>query len=284
MNIKLSNAFDEYPNPFYIIKPIVVDDSSNDFVYIYVNNAFCVFLGKSRKELVGKKFSEVFGEGEPFWLKAFLHVAVDRQHLFLNNVSTVIGRNLYTELFHIKPDLCGCIIHDYEEVSDSIATTDLEQLKEKANSDFLTGFYNRYYLNDLKDEVVGKKNVGFTYIDINNLKEINDLYGHSAGDDLIIKVATYIRKLYKNSTLFRVGGDEFVVITYGQTKDKFYSTAKRARKIFSKENLAAIGFKFYDEVENLDTCIVDCDDLMYKHKKFMKNIQESLGALKSNAD
>jgi diguanylate cyclase (GGDEF)-like protein len=270
MAIKLSSVFDEYPNPFYIVKPIIANGKSEDFVYEYVNNAFCFFLGRNRDELMGRKFGEVFGTGEEFWLNSFMDVAVGCKHLFINNVSTVINRKLYTELFHVEPDMCGCIIHDYEEVADSISATENEILRRKANTDFLTGFYNRFYLNELKNDFSGKTNVGFSYIDINNLKAVNDLLGHSSGDELIKKVADNLREYFDGSFIFRVGGDEFVVITYGLDKDSFIRLAKQAKEFFSKDDLAAVGYKFYEKVDDFDACIGACDDLMYKHKKIMK--------------
>jgi PAS domain-containing protein len=138
----------------YIVKPIFVDDVSNDFRYIYVNKAFALFLGRSVEELKDNRFLEVFKEeGERIWLDLFASAANGRKHAYYENVSTVIGKRLYTEVFHLEPDLCGCIIHDFQVITDSIKSDQNKELWHKANYDYLTGFYNRFYLKELYDDI-----------------------------------------------------------------------------------------------------------------------------------
>jgi PAS domain-containing protein len=77
------DIFDEYPNPFYIVKPIIKDGKMDDFRYIYANKAFCIFLGKSREELEGHTFLECFKrEGERNWLDAFANAALHKKYLY----------------------------------------------------------------------------------------------------------------------------------------------------------------------------------------------------------
>jgi GGDEF domain-containing protein len=75
---------------------------------------------------------------------------------------------------------------------------------------------------------------------------------------------------YKNSMIFRIGGDEFVIITEGVSEDEFIKMSKEGKKLFEKDNLAAIGYRFYRKIDNLDYCIHQCDELMYSQKRFMK--------------
>jgi diguanylate cyclase (GGDEF)-like protein len=94
--------------------------------------------------------------------------------------------------------------------------------------------------------------------------------GHSAGDELIMRVSAMIRSLYENSLIFRIGGDEFLIITIGQDKDSFISLSEKSKTQFESEGLAALGYCFYERVDNLTQCIKECDSLMYKHKKQME--------------
>jgi diguanylate cyclase (GGDEF)-like protein len=271
MIMKLAEVFDEYPNPLYIVRPFIENGKADDFEYVYVNRAFSMFVGRSRNELVGHKFSDNFTEkGESVWMNTFVQSAVGKKHVYVENLSIVINKIMYTEVFHIEPDMCGCIIHDFKTVSDDLKTRENRELRNKANSDSLTGFYNRFYLREIYSDISQKSKIGVTYLDINNLKMTNDALGHAAGDRLIVRVSDMIRARYEDSLVFRVGGDEFVIITIGREREIFLKHSEETRKLFEKENIAAIGYNFYDKVDNLEECIDHCDTLMYDNKKRMK--------------
>jgi diguanylate cyclase (GGDEF)-like protein len=273
MPLNLAEVFDEYPNPVYIIKPIFRNGTSTDFEYVYVNNAFSLLVGRNTGELIDHRFKDVFGSnGERQWLDAFASAAVEGRHFFVNHISEIINKKMYTEIFHIEPDMCCCITHDMQAVSKNIQTNQDELLRLKANSDFLTGFYNRFYLNEIHNLFTNKINVGVTFLDINNLKLTNDTYGHSVGDELIIKVAQMVRQHYKDSIAFRIGGDEFIIVTEGYTRDEFMQISALAKAHFEEENNAAIGYKYYDKIEDLKICIDECDALMYEEKCYMKGL------------
>jgi diguanylate cyclase (GGDEF)-like protein len=271
MKLNLGEVFDDYPNPMYIIKPIVVNGKPVDFFYMYANRAFCIFLGLSRDELVGHRFTECFKiTGEKVWLNAFLEAATEKKHVFIDDVSTVINRRMYSELFHIEPDMCGCIIHDFDDVPETFDSKETKLWRQTARCDYLTGFYNRHYLNELSDKITAGENFGITYIDINNLKEVNDSLGHAVGDELIVHVSELIREHYEHSKLFRVGGDEFVIITKSDCEEDFLRLSEEAAAIFAKDNLAAIGYSFFEKIDDLNECIDKCDRLMYEEKRRMK--------------
>lgn len=272
--MELSSVFDDYPNPMYIVKPIVENGMVKDFTYMYANQSFCIFIGRSYNELIGRNYSDNFDEpGEEFWLNLFLDSALHRRHLYVDDVSTVIDTRMCTEVFHIAPNLCGCIIHDFKKLSSMLFSTinKEEELRYKANYDCLTGFYNRYYLEEQYEEISKYKNVGITFLDINNLKVTNDTLGHKAGDKLITNVCDTIRSIYKDSMVFRVGGDEFVVITVEKDKNAFMEISHQCVETFEKDCSVAVGYGFYERVDNLADCIEECDTLMYENKKQMKS-------------
>jgi diguanylate cyclase (GGDEF)-like protein len=269
----LGDVFDEYPNPVYVIKPIIKEGVSDDFEYIYVNRAFSFLVGRSTEELLGHNYMEIFGPGERQWLDAFALAALGGKHFFVNNVSDVISKKMYTEIFHVEPDMCGCVVHDLQGVAENVKTHEDELLRYKANCDFLTGFYNRFYLNEMMGVFANKPNVGVTFLDINNLKLTNDTYGHQVGDELIIKVSNMIRSHYKDSIAFRIGGDEFVIITEGCNEDRFMQISALARAHFEEECIAAIGYRFYEKIADLKKCMAECDRLMYEEKRHMKGLE-----------
>jgi diguanylate cyclase (GGDEF)-like protein len=270
MTINLKDVFDDYPNPLYIVHPIAVNGTTEDFQYEYVNKAFSKLLGKEQDQLIGHRYREFYGPGEPKWLETFSDAAAGHRHFFINEISTKINKRMYTEVFHVDPDMCGCIIHDEHSLVEELDPTEHEMLKNRAYCDYLTGFYNRFYLNERQSEFTSMENVGITYLDINNLKKTNDTMGHAAGDRLIRKVGSMIIELYPKSTVFRLGGDEFVIITEGYTKQGFLRLAETAGKAFEKDHLAAIGYRYFDHIRNLKKCIDECDCLMYEQKRRMK--------------
>lgn len=98
-----------------------------------------------------------------------------------------------------------------------------EQLLLQSTRDGLTGVYNKTAFELVMDETLKKGSPGFLYmIDIDNFKEVNDQYGHPAGDKILIKIGGLLRELFRDSDLIgRVGGDEFVVYSEcGETKER----------------------------------------------------------------
>ena len=95
----------------------------------------------------------------------------------------------------------------------------LSTMEKLANTDSLTGLYNRnYFQNELNVEIeraLNNKNIPFSIfvIDLNGLKQVNDVFGHHEGDRLIISVANILNQTCRESDIItRSGGDEFVVL------------------------------------------------------------------------
>jgi diguanylate cyclase (GGDEF)-like protein len=267
MVLGLENVFDEYPNPFYIIRPVMNSEKSDDFEYIYVNRAFCNFISRKKEEIIGHMYREIFGSGEQEWFDLFTEVTARKLHKYIDYISNRINKMIHAEVFYIAPDLCACIIHNTKSVPDAKAKVQGNyELWYKANFDWMTGFYNRFSLQEIHEDATLKEKLGITYLDVNNLKTINDTLGHAAGDTLIIKIADMIKEHYKDSVVFRVGGDEFVVVTTGMEKAEFLKLSEEGKKMFEESNLAAIGYQYYEKVDDLQACIEACDRLMYKNK------------------
>jgi diguanylate cyclase (GGDEF)-like protein len=271
MKLELAEVFDEYPNPFYIVKPLGEGGKADDFEYVYANQAFSQFVGRSQEELMGHRYQECFEqEGEKPWLDLFAEVAKHVKHTYVEEVSEIIQKRMYTEAFHIEPNLCACIIHDSRDVKQPVCSQENEELRYKASRDYLTGFYNRFSLKELHGRIAKEENIGITYLDINDLKVTNDTLGHEAGDELILLISNMIRSYYEDSMVFRVGGDEFVIVTIGQEEEEFLELSVRSRKVFEERDLASLGYQFYPKVDNLKRCIAQCDALMYERKKQLK--------------
>ncbi len=86
----------------------------------------------------------------------------------------------------------------------------LMQVNKLANNDSLTGIYNRSCFKELVEEYLEKKGDGaFFMMDLDNFKQINDRFGHQAGDEVLIKFGQVLQELGSEVIPCRIGGDEF---------------------------------------------------------------------------
>lgn len=113
--------------------------------------------------------------------------------------------------------------------------------------DELSGLYNKRYLNrhmeEIFEEAMQKElPLGVMFVDIDYFKQMNDRYGHQKGDDCIIAMADAIKTCMPEDFAARYGGDEFVIITLGRTKEYVEEQAQmlvdniKARKIPNEDS------------------------------------------------
>lgn len=135
--------------------------------------------------------------------------------------------------------------------------------------DMLTTLYNRnryiQVLEGMKAKTVIK--TGVAYIDINGLKRVNDLYGHEAGDRLIINTASSMLAILPENA-YRVGGDEFVLICFDMDEKIFRSKVRDiCDSIAAKRISVSVGVVWEESSSELETMLRRADDLMYAEKK-----------------
>lgn len=155
---------------------------------------------------------------------------------------------------------------------------DEELLSKLSYQDTLTSFYNRNrYIQDVGELTGRSVPVGVIYLDVNGLKEVNDHFGHAAGDRVLTRCAQTIRRICKKGSFYRIGGDEFVIIYTGIGKTRFYEIVRELRNNFQGETCrAAIGTQWAEDCGNLPAVIAEADEIMYADKKaFYRNHQPS---------
>lgn len=168
----------------------------------------------------------------------------------------------------------------------------LKKIEEYATYDTMTDLLNRrvgllFLEKDIKD--IKRKKTPFTigYIDINDLKLVNDTYGHEEGDYLILTSIRFIKESIRESdTLCRLGGDEFLMILRECTveqAEKIWQKTVEKMKDFNKKKLKPYnismshGFIQYNPKEDktTDQLITEADAKMYlekeKYKQRIKN-------------
>ena len=165
--------------------------------------------------------------------------------------------------------------HDIIASSSQLAIADWN-----SNHDSMTQLYNKRHYKEQLKELQNDCTIGVIYFDIDNLKRMNDTFGHEKGDAVILKAAEFIRRyLTEQASGFRIGGDEFVMLIRDCTEEKVQELVSTMRGD-EKGNLSdvtaefycrlAIGGAFRKTAETLEETIKRADDEMYKNKHFVR--------------
>ena len=160
------------------------------------------------------------------------------------------------------------------------------ELRTVAEIDSLTKLPNRYCYNEfLKKTPEEEKSVCVFLFDINNLKYVNDTFGHSKGDELIKNASLCIKECFldtEGKNCYRIGGDEFVAILDSISKDNIDDYIQAFNDKQKELNVSiAMGYAYTDNIKNVgyEKLIIRADKNMYKNKKEIhekQNESESL--------
>ena len=123
-----------------------------------------------------------------------------------------------------------------------------------------------YLLSD--DEAARGRGVGAIFVDVNGLKTVNDTKGHQAGDKLIMSVAERLRNTCRGKEVYRVGGDEFVILAADTSREEFDSLFDKLKAYSGPEGgpSFAIGGAYEDKNINMKRIMKVADANMYKDK------------------
>lgn len=162
-----------------------------------------------------------------------------------------------------------------------------EQLRALSLVDDLTGLYNRRGFMTLAEHQLKiasrkKKGVILLFTDLDNLKEINDEFGHSIGDRALLEITDILKTTFRRSDIIaRIGGDEFVVLTSeaGATRAKdLYIRLQKSLDSFNKKTKLplilelSIDWSYYDpdKPQTIYKLLSTADQSMYRHKQSKK--------------
>ncbi len=167
----------------------------------------------------------------------------------------------------------------------------MNRLEDRAYLDTLTGLQNRtayYEYNDVlnRKEDEGKADFSILMIDINYLKRVNDTYGHEQGNLYLQGAANLIRKIFGEEHVYRIGGDEFVVILEGKAQEgageQIRAFKDEIARLQADETLqpwekvsAAAGLAKYEKGRDASTeeVLRRADEAMYREKIAMKAVR-----------
>ena len=192
-------------------------------------------------------------------------------------------QSLYSSLLKMVQNTRS-YINSLKETKQELTKTRIEadEMNELAYKDALTGVgsklaYDQQKLKLTEEMRQGTARYGIVMVDMNDLKRMNDTYGHERGNDAIRKTCSLICDVFAHSPVYRFGGDEFVVVVKGRDYDnieeliqKFHEAVRASGgQPWEKVN-AAVGYALYNGEDTVDDVFRSADHLMYEQKKEMK--------------
>lgn len=148
---------------------------------------------------------------------------------------------------------------------------------ELTKKDALTGLLNRqaYFVETRRDY---KSITAIVSLDMNELKVINDMYGHAAGDEALITLSLcFAKACRKRQSAYRMGGDEFVIVCRKTPKEDVLALVERIKKsVAETKYTCSIGYSIHEEgAIKLDDLLKESDERMYLDKsEYYKNKTE----------
>lgn len=166
------------------------------------------------------KRTNVLGGDFDQWRRTVLSDAVVESNDFSDASTfsaTIEGR---TKTFKVNQrvilDVFNTMIGELRIYRDVTKERELEQrVIRTANTDYLTGLYNRRYLYDFVACHLDEP-VALIYLDLDNFKDVNDTFGHQSGDGVLITTSQALTEAFPHDMVVRVGGDEFIVVILGE--------------------------------------------------------------------
>ena len=269
---------------------IMITDTTGRIVE--VNNTFCRITGYSREESLGRNV-RMLGSGRQNadFYSAMWQDLTTRGHWHGELWNRRKNGELYAEKLSIAAvrSIAEEPQHYVALFSDITALKEHQrQLEHMAHYDALTGIPTRVLLADRLKHAIAqtrrhKRGLALVYLDLDGFKEVNDTYGHEAGDQLLIAVALRLRDvLREGDTLARLGGDEFVaVLTDLGDQSECEAILSRmlqaaALPVKVRQNMlqlsASLGVTLYpQDGSDADTLLRHADQAMYQAKQAGKN-------------
>jgi len=269
---------------------IVITDANN--IFVDVNPAFTQITGYTREEVIGKDPKILSSGRQDKAFYAGMWQSLKQKRAWRGEIwNRRKSGEVYAELLSIAA-ICGDDdrVQRYVGVFSDISYIKAHEieLNQVANYDALTGIPNRRLLVDRLDQAIARsrrsgKILSVSYIDLDGFKQVNDQYGHEAGDQLLVAISGRLQEsLRAGDTLARLGGDEFVVLFNDLADEKeCYLILDRILEIVATpvsidsntvSVSASIGVTFYrTDGANGDTLLRQADQAMYVAKQSGKS-------------
>ena len=243
---------------------VIISSTNIQGVITEVSEAFCEISGYKKDELIGKSHNIVRHPNTPTsFYKEMWNTLLSKKEWRGEIKNLAKNGDIYWIYAIITPILKNSEIIGFTSIKSDI--TNKKHIEELSITDELTKIYNRRFFNIKIEEEINrakrdKKELCLIILDIDFFKQYNDTYGHQEGDIVIKSVANVLKRKTNRADdfAFRVGGEEFVIITHIE-KDKVLNYANSIK----------------DDIENLK--------IEHRGNKASKYVTISLGVVCKNA-
>lgn len=250
----------------------------------FINESAEHLIGWEAEEAIGRPLSEIFHLVPTDRRKRspdIAHLVLSkRTPLSIGDQATLVARDGVERYIsdHASPiigkdgDLYGMVIVFRDATEER---TKAQEMRALSISDPLTTLYNRRHFDRILEEIDSELYQPLTLVlaDVNGLKLANDAFGHDVGDELLKKVAAVMKQTCReDDIIFRVGGDEFVLLLPQTDAEHAQTIVDRINKALKKEKVqnllisVAFGSAQHNTDDGFEATFKTAEDRMYRNK------------------
>lgn len=266
---------------------ILFNNKSNTMDNLYSLGAYDVKSGDSSEEILDKLkkgikgkalVKSLYGEENVYFM--YKPLPINQWRICISVPEKVVLARL-RETDKMLYGLFGCelfLLLGYFLWLQRTARKELQIQKDLAEKDILTGTLNR---NRFEMDLAGyaqqcSQNLFCIYIDGNGLHELNNDFGHEAGDDMLRKVAKVMVEQFGETKVYRVGGDEFVAFAFDVLQEEIESRINYIRKQVEASGYSiSDGYCCQQKPVDIDTLVKCAEKEMLENKKHYYEQQDN---------
>ncbi|MGB3367240.1 MAG: diguanylate cyclase, partial [Acidaminobacteraceae bacterium] len=236
LNMEL-NEQKEYVYEIYNTSNTLIIVWNLDGTVLDVNNYCLSLLGYKKEELVGRNwFKTVLAEDYKITMDRVTSELIENGQLInVENAIFDINGNKITMLWNdsvMKTSVDGNLIVTSFGINITKEKEQEEEIFDILHKDKLTALNNRLVLStDIEKWIREKENFTIFFIDIDNFKNLNNLYGHKFGDQFLIEYSKLLNKTFQDYYIYRWGGDEFLIVEKTNEDSKALKTITNLMEI-----------------------------------------------------